>query len=104
MQHFFATSERRLEPLAPPFERLLLLRRRAGGGCRRAGEAGGHIGIVEIVGDDMHYQAMTDTGKTVDSGSVHRVGKVEPTPNRTAQPVVPTTGNGKKLPPAGDRK
>jgi hypothetical protein len=52
----------------------------------------------------MHYQAMTDSGKTVDSGSVHRVGKVEPTPNRTAQPIVPTTGNGKKLPPAGDRK
>ena len=60
--------------------------------------------IAEIVGDDMHYQAMTDAGKTIDSGSVHRVGKVEPTPNRTAQPVVPTTGNGKKLPPAGDRK
>jgi predicted MPP superfamily phosphohydrolase len=60
--------------------------------------------VVEIIGDDMYYQAMTDSGKTVDSGSVHRVGKVEPTPNRTAQPIVPTTGNGKKLPPAGDRK
>ncbi|HTI43705.1 MAG TPA: metallophosphoesterase [Vicinamibacterales bacterium] len=60
--------------------------------------------VVEIIGDDMYYQAMTDGGKTVDSGSVHRVGKVEPTPNRTAQPIVPTTGNGKKLPPAGDRK
>ena len=51
--------------------------------------------IVEIVGDDMYYQALTDTGKTVDSGSVHRVGKVEPTPNRSAQPVVPTTGSGR---------
>jgi predicted phosphodiesterase len=54
--------------------------------------------VVEIVGDDMYYQAITDTGKTVDSGSVHRVGKVEPTPNRTAQPVVATGGSGKKTP------
>jgi len=60
--------------------------------------------IVEVVGDDMFYQAMTDAGKTIDSGSIRRIGKVEPTPNRTSQPVVPTTGNGKKLPPAGDRK
>jgi len=55
--------------------------------------------IVEIVGDDMYYQALTDTGKTVDSGSVHRVGKVEPTPNRSAQPVVPTTGSGRNSAP-----
>jgi predicted phosphodiesterase len=48
--------------------------------------------IVEIVGDDMYYQTMTDTGKTVDSGRVHRVGKLEPTPNRTAQPVVAEKG------------
>ena len=54
--------------------------------------------IVEIVGDDMYYQALTDTGKTVDSGTVHRVGKVEPTPNRTAQPVVATGGSDKKTP------
>jgi predicted MPP superfamily phosphohydrolase len=60
--------------------------------------------LVEIVGEDLYYQALTDAGKTIDSGSIHRVGKVEPTPNRTAQPIVPTTGNGKKLPPAGDRK
>ena len=55
--------------------------------------------IVEIVGDDMYYQTITDTGKTVDSGQVHRVGKVEPTPNRTAQPVVATGGSNKKAPP-----
>ncbi len=48
--------------------------------------------LVEIVGDDMYYQALTDGGKTVDSGTVHRVGKVEPTPNRSAQPVVATSG------------
>ena len=55
--------------------------------------------IVEIAGDDMYYQAMTDTGKTIDSGSVHRVGKVEPAPNRSAQPVVPTSGSTKKSNP-----
>jgi len=54
--------------------------------------------IVEIVGDDMYYQAITDAGKTVDSGTVHRVGKVEPTPNRSAQPVVATGGSDKKTP------
>jgi predicted phosphodiesterase len=48
--------------------------------------------LVEISGDDFYYQALTDDGKTVDSGSVHRVGKVEPTPNRSAQPVVATSG------------
>jgi 3',5'-cyclic AMP phosphodiesterase CpdA len=54
--------------------------------------------LVEVVGDDMYYQAITDTGKTIDSGTVHRVGKVEPTPNRTAQPVVATGGSDKKTP------
>lgn len=54
--------------------------------------------IVEIVGDDMHYQVLTDGGKTVDSGKVHRVGKVEPTPNRTAQPVVATGGSTTQKP------
>ena len=54
--------------------------------------------IVEIADDDLYYQTITDTGKTVDSGTVHRVGKVEPTPNRTAQPVVATGGSDKKTP------
>jgi 3',5'-cyclic AMP phosphodiesterase CpdA len=51
--------------------------------------------LVEIVGDDLYFQTLTETGKTIDSGSVHRVGKVEPTPNRTAQPVVATGGAAK---------
>jgi DNA repair exonuclease SbcCD nuclease subunit len=55
-------------------------------------DAGYTFMLAEIVGDDMYYQALTDEGKTVDSGSVHRVGKVEPTPNRSAQPVVATSG------------
>ena len=57
--------------------------------------------LVEIVGDDMYYQALTDTGKTVDSGTVHRVGKVEPTPNRSAQPVVSTSGKDAAKPATG---
>ena len=54
--------------------------------------------LVEIAGDDLFYQTISEQGKTIDSGSVHRVGKVEPTPNRTAQPVVPTSGSDKAKP------
>ena len=59
--------------------------------------------LVELAGDDLYYQTLSEKGVTIDSGSVHRVGKVEPTPNRTAQPVVPTTGSQGKTPtkPAG---
>jgi hypothetical protein len=48
--------------------------------------------LVEIVGDDLFFQTITEKGATIDSGTIHRVGKVEPTPNRTAQPVVSTGG------------
>ncbi len=51
--------------------------------------------LVEVSGDDLFYQTITDKGTTIDSGSVHRVGKVEPTPNRTAQPVVDTSSTTK---------
>jgi 3',5'-cyclic AMP phosphodiesterase CpdA len=54
--------------------------------------------LVELAGDDLYYQTLSEKGVTIDSGSVHRVGKVEPTPNRTAQPVVPTTGSQGKTP------
>jgi hypothetical protein len=58
--------------------------------------------LVEIAGDDLFFQTLDDSGKTIDSGSVHRVGKLEPTPNRTAQPVVETGGgtNPKNARPA----
>ena len=45
--------------------------------------------LVEIVGDDMYFQEISDQGETIDAGSVHRVGKTEPTPGRSAQPVTP---------------
>ena len=48
--------------------------------------------LVEIAGDDLFFQTITEKGATIDSGTIHRVGKVEPTPNRTAQPVVSTGG------------
>jgi 3',5'-cyclic AMP phosphodiesterase CpdA len=31
--------------------------------------------LMEIVGDDLHFQAITDTGKTVDSGTLRRNGR-----------------------------
>jgi hypothetical protein len=43
--------------------------------------------LVEIVGDDLHFQTLSDSGQTIDTGSVHRVGKTEPSPNRSTQPV-----------------
>jgi predicted phosphodiesterase len=43
--------------------------------------------LMEIVGDDLTFQMISDKGETIDTGSVHRVGKTEPTPNRSSQPV-----------------
>jgi len=43
--------------------------------------------LVEITGDDMFFQVISDQGQTIDAGSVHRLGKAAPTPTRTAQPV-----------------
>jgi 3',5'-cyclic AMP phosphodiesterase CpdA len=45
--------------------------------------------IAEIVGDELYFQAINDKGRTIDTGSVRRVGNVQPTQNVTAQPVVP---------------
>jgi 3',5'-cyclic AMP phosphodiesterase CpdA len=43
--------------------------------------------LVEVVGDDLYFQVISDKNQTIDAGSIHRVGKTEPTPNRTSQPV-----------------
>jgi hypothetical protein len=45
--------------------------------------------LVEIVGDELFYQAINQKGMTLDAGSIRRVGEVEPRPGQTAQPVVP---------------
>jgi calcineurin-like phosphoesterase family protein len=43
--------------------------------------------LMEVVGDDLYFQMISDKGETIDTGSVHRVGKTEPTPGRSSQPV-----------------
>jgi predicted phosphodiesterase len=45
--------------------------------------------LVEIAGDDLYFQTISDRATTIDAGVIHRVGKTEPTPGRTAQPVQP---------------
>ncbi len=58
--------------------------------------------LVEIVGDEMYYQVVSDKGVTLDAGSVRRTGNVSPTKNVTAQPVVPQAKPSPRQPgPAG---
>jgi hypothetical protein len=58
--------------------------------------------LVEIAGDEMYYQAISDKGVTLDAGSIRRAGNVEPTKNVTAQPVVPQAKPSPRQPgPAG---
>jgi hypothetical protein len=45
--------------------------------------------LMEIDGDELFFQTINEKGQTIDTGSVRRVGKVEPAPSRTTQPVVP---------------
>ncbi len=45
--------------------------------------------LMEIAGDDLFFQVISDKGATIDAGSVHRVGKTGPTPASSTQPVVP---------------
>ena len=39
--------------------------------------------LVEIDGDDLTFQTISDKGTTIDQGTIHRVGKTEPTPGRS---------------------
>jgi hypothetical protein len=45
--------------------------------------------LMEIVGDELYYQAVNNRGVTIDAGSVRRAGQVQPNRNVTTQPVVP---------------
>ena len=45
--------------------------------------------LMEISGDELFFQTINEKGQTIDTGSVRRVGKVEPTPGRSTQPVIP---------------
>jgi hypothetical protein len=44
--------------------------------------------LMEIDGDELHYQAIAQTGRTIDGGVLYRVEKSEATPDRSTQPVV----------------
>jgi 3',5'-cyclic AMP phosphodiesterase CpdA len=46
--------------------------------------------LMEINGNDLYFEALSDTGQVIDSGVVHRTGKTEPQPGRSTQPVVTT--------------
>ena len=45
--------------------------------------------LIEIVGDEMYFQVISDKGVTLDTGSIRRVGQVDQNQNVTTQPVVP---------------
>jgi 3',5'-cyclic AMP phosphodiesterase CpdA len=45
--------------------------------------------LVEISGDEMYFQTISDKGITLDTGSVRRAGQADPQRNTTTQPVVP---------------
>jgi predicted phosphodiesterase len=45
--------------------------------------------LMDVAADELSFQVISDRGETIDSGSVHRVKKAEPSPNRSAQPVEP---------------
>ena len=45
--------------------------------------------LMEVMGDDLSYQMISEQGETIDSGAIHRVGKTGPTPGRSSQPVQP---------------
>jgi hypothetical protein len=47
--------------------------------------------LVEIVGDELFFQTISDKGITLDAGSIRRVGKAAPSGKSTTQPVVPQT-------------
>ena len=44
--------------------------------------------LIEIAGDDLYFETLSDTGVMVDSGVIHRTGRTAPTPGRSSQPVV----------------
>jgi len=45
--------------------------------------------LVEILGDEMFFQAIDDKGTTLDTGSIRRAGDAPANQSQTTQPVVP---------------
>jgi hypothetical protein len=65
--------------------------------------------LMEVVGDDLFFQVISDKGQTIDAGSVHRVAKAEAKPvikapgappTETTQPVQPGKAAPKQPAPA----
>jgi len=63
-----------------------------------------HFMIVEIDGDDLHFQAISRTGETIDSGVFHRPGAPEarvrtaPTPAPVPVAVPEVSPSGRSTP------
>ena len=53
----------------------------------RGWDSGYGFVLIEIAGDELFFQVISDKGQTVDAGSVRRVGTTPPTPASTTQPV-----------------
>ena len=60
--------------------------------------------LVEIAGDELYFQAITDKGATIDAGSIRRAGRVEPNQKTTTQPVVPQAKPSPVRPGPGQQK
>ena len=60
--------------------------------------------LVEIAGDELYFQAITDKGATIDAGSIRRAGRVEPNQKTTTQPVVPQAKPSPAQPGPGQQK
>jgi hypothetical protein len=45
--------------------------------------------LVEIIDDELYFQAISDKGVTLDTGSIRRAGHAAPTGAKTTQPIVP---------------
>ena len=45
--------------------------------------------LIEISGDELFYQTLSDKGMTIDAGSIRRAGEVQPGQDVTTKPVVP---------------
>jgi 3',5'-cyclic AMP phosphodiesterase CpdA len=53
--------------------------------------------LIEIDGDELYFQAISDKGVTLDAGSIRRTGE-DSTGTQTTQPIVPQAKPSPKLP------
>jgi hypothetical protein len=58
--------------------------------------------LVEVAGDELYFQTISDKGVTIDAGSVRRVAEI-PDPDATTQPVIPQAKPSPTLPGPGQK-